>query len=90
MQRSTTRPGSIPPDPTAWRAVAACRGLDSALFFPKRGESPAEAVAVCGGCVVRADCATYALESGQRFGIWGGLSGRQRRRARAVPQGAMA
>ena len=65
-----------------WHALGACRGLDTSLFFPGQGESVAEAKAVCAGCTVRVECADYALDSGQRFGIWGGTSERDRRRLR--------
>ena len=67
----------------SWRSLAACRGLDTELFFPGRGESAPEATAVCAACVVRAECRNYAVETRQLFGIWGGTSERQRRRLRA-------
>ena len=68
---------------TDWRSLAACRGLDTELFFPGRGESAPEATAACAACVVQAECRNYAVESRQLFGIWGGTSERQRRRLRA-------
>lgn len=74
------------PRPRRWQELAACHGLDTALFFPGQGESVDEARAVCSGCVVRSECAAYALDSGQRFGIWGGTTERDRRRARALRQ----
>jgi WhiB family redox-sensing transcriptional regulator len=57
-------------------------GVDPDLFFPERGASTKEAKAVCQGCVVREDCLEYALANGEKFGIWGGLSERERRRIR--------
>jgi WhiB family redox-sensing transcriptional regulator len=66
-----------------WRSQAACRGLDTELFFPGRGEAAPEAAAACASCPVRTECRTYAVESRQLFGIWGGTSERQRRRLRA-------
>ena len=65
----------------SWQTMAACRGLDPELFFPTRGESTAAARAVCAACVVRVECAETAI-AGERFGVWGGLSERQRRRVR--------
>lgn len=65
-----------------WQALANCRGVDPALLFPERGESTREAKAMCRGCVVRAECLEYALEHGEKFGIWGGMSERERRRMR--------
>ena len=57
-------------------------GVDPDLFFPERGASTREAKEVCRGCVVREDCLEYALANGEKFGIWGGLSERERRRLR--------
>ncbi|MEM9652492.1 MAG: WhiB family transcriptional regulator [Actinomycetota bacterium] len=68
---------------TPWRELGACRGVDTTLFFPGQGESVAEAKAICASCIVRAECADYALATGQRFGIWGGTTERDRRRLRA-------
>ncbi len=66
----------------AWQDQANCLGVDPDLFFPERGASTREAKEVCRGCVVRNDCLEYALENGEKFGIWGGLSERERRRLR--------
>ena len=66
----------------SWQAKANCMGVDPDLFFPERGASTREAKEVCRGCVVRDDCLEYALANGEKFGIWGGLSERERRRLR--------
>ena len=65
-----------------WQERANCLGVDPDLFFPERGASTKEAKEVCRGCVVREDCLEYALANGEKFGIWGGLSERERRRIR--------
>lgn len=65
-----------------WQRRANCMGVDPDLFFPERGASTREAKEVCRGCVVRADCLEYAITSGEKFGIWGGMSERERRRIR--------
>jgi WhiB family transcriptional regulator, redox-sensing transcriptional regulator len=65
-----------------WQNRANCMGVDPDLFFPERGASTREAKEVCRGCVVREDCLEYALANGEKFGIWGGLSERERRRLR--------
>jgi WhiB family redox-sensing transcriptional regulator len=65
-----------------WQDEANCLGVDPDLFFPERGASTREAKEVCRGCVVRLDCLEYALTNGEKFGIWGGLSERERRRLR--------
>ena len=41
-----------------------------------------DAKRVCSGCSVRAECLEFALANDERFGIWGGLSERERRRLR--------
>lgn len=67
-----------------WRDRARCIGMDFDLFFPARGASTFEAKAVCEGCAVRAECLEFALETDQKFGIWGGTSERERRRMRRL------
>ncbi len=71
-----------PADAKGWQDFANCLGVDPDLFFPERGASTREAKEVCKGCVVREDCLEYALANGEKFGIWGGLSERERRRIR--------
>ncbi|MCB1031241.1 MAG: WhiB family transcriptional regulator [Acidimicrobiales bacterium] len=65
-----------------WQDLANCLGVEPDLFFPERGASTREAKEVCKGCVVRDECLEYALSNGEKFGIWGGLSERERRRIR--------
>lgn len=70
------------PEIQSWQEYANCLGVDSDLFFPERGASTREAKEVCRGCVVKDDCLEYALSNGEKFGIWGGMSERERRRIR--------
>lgn len=63
-----------------WQDRALCAQTDPEAFFPEKGGSTREAKKVCRGCEVRAECLEYALEHDERFGIWGGLSERERRR----------
>lgn len=70
------------PEEATWQIEANCLGVDPDLFFPERGASTKEAKAVCRGCVVREECLEFALQNGEKFGIWGGLSERERRRIR--------
>jgi WhiB family redox-sensing transcriptional regulator len=65
-----------------WRLEALCAETDPEAFFPEKGGSTREAKRVCTGCEVRAECLEFALASDERFGIWGGLSERERRRLR--------
>ncbi len=66
----------------SWQRLANCLGVDPDLFFPERGASTKEAKRVCRACVVREECLEYALANGEKFGIWGGMSERERRRVR--------
>lgn len=63
-----------------WMELALCQQTDPEVFFPEKGGSTRDAKRVCAGCEVRSDCLLYALEHKERFGIWGGLSERERRR----------
>lgn len=66
----------------SWREQAECKGMDPAIFFPGRGAVGAlrRAQRVCADCQVRAECA--AAGANERDGVWGGLSGADRRRSR--------
>ena len=64
----------------AWQADALCAQTDPEAFFPEKGGSTREAKRICLGCEVRDACLEYALANDERFGIWGGLSERERRR----------
>ena len=55
----------------SWQADAACVGHDPEMFFSERF---AAAVAVCAGCPVRERCLSWAIETGQQFGVWGGMT----------------
>lgn len=66
-----------------WMRQAACRGMDPDLFFPSRGSKNASAaIAVCEGCPVKNECLEFAINGKERWGIWGGLQERPRRRLR--------
>ncbi|MEU6758016.1 WhiB family transcriptional regulator [Streptomyces sp. NPDC046685] len=63
----------------AWMAEGLCAQTDPESFFPEKGGSTATAKRVCAACGVRADCLDYALTTGERDGVWGGTSERERR-----------
>ncbi|MDQ3781538.1 MAG: WhiB family transcriptional regulator [Actinomycetota bacterium] len=67
-----------------WRDQAACAGSDLELFFPvgEDAESVAPAKAICAICPVREDCLNYAISTNQPEGVWGGMTGPERRRLR--------
>jgi WhiB family redox-sensing transcriptional regulator len=78
-------PGLRPQDDDgalAWQADALCAQTDPEAFFPEKGGSTREAKKICQQCDVRSECLDYALANDERFGIWGGLSERERRRLR--------
>lgn len=62
-----------------WDDDAACRGLDTDLWFSRDVEGIAAARAVCARCLVRAECLAYALEHNIDGGIWGGRTEDERR-----------
>ena len=70
-----------------WRTRAACRGPETALFFPPsnterrddRDVRESRAKAICRQCPVRSECLDHALRVGEAHGIWGGLNEHERR-----------
>lgn len=70
----------LEPADDQWQERALCAQTDPEAFFPEKGGSTREAKRICLGCEVRDECLEYALANDERFGIWGGLSERERRR----------
>lgn len=70
----------LQPGDEQWQELALCAQTDPESFFPEKGGSTREAKRICTGCEVRDACLEYALAHDERFGIWGGLSERERRR----------
>ncbi len=84
----TRRPGpeDVPGDATGWMTRGACQGTDPELFFPisVAGLSRAQinaAKEICGRCLVRKNCLSYALQT-MPDGIWGGTTAEERRKMR--------
>ena len=83
------------PDQLDWQEVASCRQYDNVLFFGEEGEPEvdkqnreAHAKSICKACPVLEPCLEFAMETNQKYGIWGGLTDKERaslkrRRARA-------
>lgn len=69
-------------DALAWQSDSLCAQTDPEAFFPEKGGSTRDAKKICSSCEVRSQCLEYALENDERFGIWGGLSERERRKLR--------
>jgi WhiB family redox-sensing transcriptional regulator len=66
--------------PPEWQERSLCSQTDPEAFFPEKGGSTREAKRICSRCEVKAECLEYALGHDERFGIWGGLSDRERRK----------
>ena len=78
-------------DSASWRQSAACLSYDPGLFFPigKTGRAVTEiqrAKAICAACPVQTECLTFALETHQAYGIWGGCDEDERRTLRRQQQ----
>lgn len=67
------------PHAPEWFSDGLCAQTDPDLWFPEKGGSTRAAKAVCHTCPVESKCLEYALARGERFGIWGGMSERERR-----------
>ena len=87
--------GQLVFDSETWMVAAACLGHNQLFFAPDESESRSQrayresrAKAVCHECVVRTHCLSEALRSDERFGIWGGLTEKERRALRRSPDGA--
>lgn len=65
-----------------WKHQAACRGMDPNIWHPETGEWPTQARRICFQCPVREACLEWALMSGERKGIWGGTTPRERSQMR--------
>ncbi|GGS96691.1 hypothetical protein GCM10010270_80800 [Streptomyces violaceus] len=79
MTPQTRRPMSSAAPELNWRDSASCREVDPELFFPIGTSGPAlvqteQAKSVCGGCPSQQACLSWALDTGQHTGVWGGLS----------------
>ncbi|MEO5842042.1 MAG: WhiB family transcriptional regulator [Acidimicrobiales bacterium] len=68
----------------AWHADALCREDPHINFFPAQGERTEPAKSLCASCLVRAECLDFALERGEKYGVWAATSERQRRHMRKV------
>lgn len=71
---------AIIPRELEWQLDGVCNQTDPEIFYPEKGGSVLEPKGVCAGCPVRETCLEYALARDEPFGIWGGMSERERRR----------
>jgi WhiB family redox-sensing transcriptional regulator len=70
----------------AWHEQALCAQTGTDFFFPEPGSSAREAKRICGMCESRSACLEYALNNDERFGVWGGLSEKERLRLRRTEE----
>lgn len=68
------------PSDEDWSSRAICPQTDPEAFYPEKGGSTKEAKRICRECPVQKQCLQWALDNDERFGVWGGLSERERRR----------
>jgi WhiB family redox-sensing transcriptional regulator len=64
----------------AWEQIAACRGLDSTLFYPGEGDGTGAAQRICASCPVAEACLEHAIAHREKDGIWGGTTPIERQR----------
>ena len=77
----------VPADATwEWQEHGACREADTALFFHPQNERGLSRIrrdraakSVCARCGVRSQCADYAIRAREPYGVWGGMTERERR-----------
>lgn len=74
------------PDRPHWHADAKCHGMTQIMYPTREAKTAEEARAICQTCPVQEPCLEYALSTGEKFGIFGGLSEKQRRRIRRQRQ----
>ena len=82
MSEHTIERDPVLPSVGAWSAHGSCASFDPELFFPEPGADTSAARAICRTCPVRRMCLDHAIETRQKFGIWGGMTENQRRRLR--------
>jgi WhiB family transcriptional regulator, redox-sensing transcriptional regulator len=73
-------PVALAGDRPAWMDHAACRGANVSHWYPDTGDHATDAYTVCAGCPVKTECLDHAIDTGEQYGIWGGLNWKQRRR----------
>lgn len=70
-----------------WRDDAACKGWDTARFFPDDGTNiDPEIRNLCAHCPVRQECLNHAIDTPEKYGVWAGLAPKQRRHYRSLPK----
>lgn len=71
-----------------WYVDALCPQTDPEVFFPSEGQSGRAAKTVCATCPVRSQCLDWAMENCELFGVWGGVSSKDRQKMRREQEAA--
>lgn len=61
-----------------WQEEGSCRGVDPEVFFPISDDEAWRAKEICTVCAVKTDCLAYSLQNRERYGVWGGVTERER------------
>jgi len=65
-------------DRYTWQEDSACRGVEPEVFFPVSEDDAWRAKEICGVCTVKAQCLVFSLENRERYGVWGGVTEKER------------
>jgi WhiB family redox-sensing transcriptional regulator len=61
-----------------WQARGLCRGVEPEVFFPISEEDAWRAKEICAACNVRESCLAFSLTHRERYGVWGGVTEKER------------
>lgn len=61
-----------------WPEEGSCRGVDPEVFFPISDDEAWRAKEICNVCTVKTDCLAFSLQNRERYGVWGGVTERER------------
>jgi len=67
-----------------WFDLASCKGKDNTMFFGnENGNVPSDVARkvkrICSECPVSFECLNFAIENEEQYGIWGGLTAKERK-----------
>ena len=61
-----------------WQEEGSCRGVEPEVFFPISDDEAWRAKEICTACSVRSECLAFSLQNRERYGVWGGVTERER------------
>lgn len=75
------QPVLLKEEPGNWQDMALCSEIgDLDLFYPEKGNPTQRAKSICARCEVKDECLTWAIETREYWGVWGGLGEQERRK----------